>query len=181
MRKVAVFGNAGGGKSTLAKQLAEVTRLPLFSIDVITYREGTYRPDNAITQEEYQKLHADLLSQEQWIIDGFDSIDLIWARFAVADTLVYVDLPLITHFTWITKRLIKGLFRNPEGWPVNTPLWRSTMSGYRVLRRCHRHLTPKYRRYVAAAVSSKRVCHLRSPAQIRAFLRAVRREYQGVR
>jgi adenylate kinase family enzyme len=30
MRKVAVFGNAGGGKSTLARGLAEVTGLPLY-------------------------------------------------------------------------------------------------------------------------------------------------------
>jgi nicotinamide riboside kinase len=30
MKRVAVFGNASGGKSTLARQLAELTRLPLF-------------------------------------------------------------------------------------------------------------------------------------------------------
>ena len=29
MKKVAVFGNAGGGKSTLARRVAELTRLPL--------------------------------------------------------------------------------------------------------------------------------------------------------
>lgn len=28
MHRVAVFGNAGGGKSTLSKRLAEITRLP---------------------------------------------------------------------------------------------------------------------------------------------------------
>jgi shikimate kinase len=31
MKKVAVFGNAGGGKSTLARRVAEPTRLPLFT------------------------------------------------------------------------------------------------------------------------------------------------------
>ena len=40
MRKVAVFGNAGGGKSTLARQLAEVTRLPLYPLDTIQYKPG---------------------------------------------------------------------------------------------------------------------------------------------
>ena len=29
MKKIAVFGNAGGGKSTLARELAELTSLPL--------------------------------------------------------------------------------------------------------------------------------------------------------
>jgi adenylate kinase family enzyme len=37
MRRVAVFGNAGGGKSTLARQLASITRLPLHSLDTIKY------------------------------------------------------------------------------------------------------------------------------------------------
>jgi adenylate kinase family enzyme len=62
MRKVAVFGDAGGGKSTLARQLAEVTRLPLFPIDVIKHRARSYAPGNAVTPHEYERFHADLLT-----------------------------------------------------------------------------------------------------------------------
>ena len=40
MKRVAVFGNAGGGKSTLAKRLSEMTKLPLHPIDLIQYRPG---------------------------------------------------------------------------------------------------------------------------------------------
>jgi adenylate kinase family enzyme len=40
MRKVAVFGNTGGGKSTLASRLAEVTGLPLHPLDRIEYKAG---------------------------------------------------------------------------------------------------------------------------------------------
>jgi hypothetical protein len=40
MRKVAVFGNAGGGKSTLARRLAEVTGLPLYHLDRIQFNAG---------------------------------------------------------------------------------------------------------------------------------------------
>lgn len=40
MKKVAVFGNAGGGKSTLARHLAELTGLPLYPLDLIQYRVG---------------------------------------------------------------------------------------------------------------------------------------------
>ena len=180
MRKVAVFGNAGGGKSTLARQLAKLTGLSLYPIDIIKYREGKYRAGSAVPQEEYVKMHADLLSRDQWIIDGFDSVALAWERFAAADTLVYVDLPLLTHFRWVTKRLLGGLFRNPEGWPENSPVWSSTLSSYRVLWLCHRRLTPRYRQLVADASSSKRIHHLKSPTEMKAFLQAVEQEQQGV-
>jgi len=176
MRKVAVFGNAGGGKSTLARRLAAVTGLPLYPIDIIKYPEGDYLAGDAATHDEYVKIHADLLNRDQWIIDGFDSVALAWERFAAADTLVYVDLPLLTHGRWVTKRLVKGLFRNPQGWPENSPLWSSTLSGYRVVGRCHRYLTPKYRQLVAEASSSKRVHHLKSPREMAAFLQAVKKE-----
>nr|WP_242032981.1 hypothetical protein [Coleofasciculus sp. FACHB-129] len=40
MKKVAVFGNAGGGKSTLSKRLSEITGLPLHVLDKIQYQAG---------------------------------------------------------------------------------------------------------------------------------------------
>ena len=172
MKRVAVFGNAGGGKSTLAKRLAELTHLPLYSIDMMQFKAG----GDAVPHDEYLKVHADLLRREQWIIDGFGCVSSAWERFAAADTLVYVDLSLLTHYRWVTKRFIKGLFVLPEGWPDNSPMWSSTLSSYRVLPLCHRHLTPRYRQLVADAAASKRVHHLRSAAQVRSFLEAVRTE-----
>jgi hypothetical protein len=124
MKKVAVFGNTGGGKSTLARRVAELTE-----------------------------------------------------RFAVADTLIHVDLPLLTHCRWVTKRLVKGMFVTPEGWPEDSPIWSSTMNSYRVLWLYHRHLTPRYRQLVADAASTKQVHHLASPAEMRAFLEVIEQQH----
>ena len=183
MRKVAVFGNAGGGKSTLARGLAEITRLPLHVIDMIQF-QGRYRPDatdgGKIPHEAYLRIHTDLISRDRWIIDGFESVALAWERFAAADTLVYVDLPVLTHYRFVTKRLLKGLFRNPPGWPENSPLWSSTLDSYRVIGRCHRSLTPKYRQLVTEASASKRVHHLKSPGEMQAFLAAVGQEHESL-
>jgi adenylate kinase family enzyme len=35
MEKIAVFGNTGGGKSTLSKKLSEILDLPLYALDKI--------------------------------------------------------------------------------------------------------------------------------------------------
>ena len=166
MKKVAIFGNTGGGKSTLARQLAEATGLPLYSLDKIQYEPGGRK----VPHDEYLDAHADLLKQDAWIIDGFGGVSSAWERFSVADTLIYVDLPLLTHTIWVTKRLIKGLFVNPEGWPENSPIVKSTLKSYRVLWLCHRKLTPAYRQLVSDSIDTKQVHHLRSPHAIRRFL-----------
>ena len=175
MKRVAVFGNAGGGKSTLARRLADLTRLPLYPLDMIQFRAG----GGEVPREEYLKAHADLLRRDAWIIDGFGCVTSAWERFSIADTLVYVDLPLVTHHWFVTKRLIKGLVATPEGWPENSPIWRSSMNSYKVLWLCHRGLTPRYRQLVAAEAASKRVHHVKSRAEISAFLDAIKREYQA--
>jgi adenylate kinase family enzyme len=175
MRKVAVFGNTGGGKSTLARRLAETTGLPLYPLDKIQFRAG----GDQVPHAEYLKLHAELLQRDRWVIDGFGCLVSAWERFAAADTLVYIDLPLLTHSRWVTKRFVKSLVRAPEGWPENSPMWSSTLNSYRVLWSCHRRLTPRYRQLVADASASKRVHHLKSPAQMQAFLQAVAREHQS--
>ena len=172
MRKVAVFGNAGGGKSTLARKLAELTSLPLYPLDMIQYRAG----GGEVPRDEYLRAHAELLRREAWIIDGYGCRKSAWERFASADTLVYIDLPLITHFRWVTKRLLKGIFVTPEGWPEGSPIISSTIQSYRVLWLCHRHLTPKYRDLVSEAAGSKRVHHLRTAAEMGAFLKTIELE-----
>ncbi len=172
MRKVAVFGNAGGGKSTLARRLAELTRIPLYVVDMMQYRPG----GAAVPHEEFLKAHAEVLQRDAWIIDGYGSVKLAWERFSAADTLVYVNLPFFVHFLWITKRLLKGLFVTPPGWPKDSPVISSSLSSYRVLWLCHRHLTPKYRALVSEVKARKRVHHLRSAREMRAFLDAARQE-----
>ena len=56
MKRVAVFGNAGGGKSTLAKRLAELTHIPLYPLDMIQYRPGGGKAPH----DEYLKTHTEL-------------------------------------------------------------------------------------------------------------------------
>ena len=172
MKKVAVFGNAGGGKSTLARRLAALTGLPLHVIDMMQFRAG----GAAVPHEAYLAAHAELIGRDEWIIDGFGSVASAWERFALADTLIHVDLPVPTHYWWVTKRLVKGLFASPKGWPEGSPLWASSLSSYRVVWGCHRTLTPRYRALLAEAAGRKRVHHLRSPGEIRVFLQTVERE-----
>lgn len=172
MKRVAIFGNAGGGKSTLARELAAITGLPLYMIDKLKFRPG----GAAVPHEEYLRLHAEVVARDAWIIDGFESVKLAWERFEAADTLIHVDLPLAVHAWWVTKRLVQGLFVNPAGWPEDSPIISSSIQSYRVLWPCHTRLTPKYRSYTSEVAQRKRVFHLRSGRQLRQFLADIKHE-----
>jgi hypothetical protein len=56
-------------------------------------------------------------------------------------------------------------------------MWRSTMNSYKVAWLCHRRMTPRYRQLIADVAGSKRVHHVKSPAEIADFLNEIRREH----
>ena len=169
MKKVAVFGNTGGGKSTLSQKLAEITNLPLYPLDLIQYEVG----GKEVKYQDYRQSHARIINSEKWIVDGFGSMETLWQRLEAADTLIYLDLPLPIHFFWVTKRLIKSIFKKPEGWPENSPILKSTFNCYRNLWLCHTRLTPKYREYITKASQIKQVYHLKSRSDISGFFKAI--------
>jgi adenylate kinase family enzyme len=172
MDKVAVFGNAGGGKSTLSKRLAEITGLPIVALDRLQFRPG----GDEVPYADYKAAHDQLLQQPQWIIDGYGSLETVWQRLDVADTLVYIDMPVLQHYWWVTKRCLKGFVVPPEGWPEHSPLLKGTLNSYYTVWLCNKKLTPKYREYVNQAKASKRVYHLQSPEQVKLFYQIIELE-----
>ena len=119
MRKVVVFGNAGGGKSALSRRLAEITGLPLYTLDIIQFPGGRYRPEvkdgGKIPDDEYLTLHHDILTRDQWIVDGYGSLSSTWERLSVADTLVYIDLPIPCTLLGSHKAFRHGSVPESEG------------------------------------------------------------------
>ncbi|MBD2436671.1 adenylate kinase [Nostoc sp. FACHB-110] len=172
MKKVAVFGNAGGGKSTLSKRLSELTGLPLHVLDKIQYQPGGVQ----VSDEEYQHAHQQILTADRWIIDGFGSMETLWPRLNEADTLIFIDLPLYVHGWWVTKRFITGYLKPPEGWPQNSPILKSSLTSYRVLWLCHKYLTPRYREYIEQVKSTKNVYHISSTKDISQFFESIEKD-----
>jgi hypothetical protein len=51
-----------------------------------------------VAHEGYLEAHAEPLARDQWIIDDFGCVTSAWERFAAADTLIYIDRPLLNHY-----------------------------------------------------------------------------------
>ncbi len=102
MNKVMIIGNGGGGKTTLAFQVAEAHGLPLLEIDTIQFHSGWARTAESEVRQAIQTVHA----TDRWLIDGFGPWDQIEERARLADTIIFVDHPIWVHFWWACERQI---------------------------------------------------------------------------
>ena len=88
MRRVAIIGSGGAGKSTLARKLGEITGLPVVHLDREYWRPGwTETP-----KPEWRARVEQLVRGEEWIIDG-NFGGTMEIRLAAADTVVLLDFP----------------------------------------------------------------------------------------
>ncbi|WP_461517523.1 P-loop NTPase family protein [Porticoccus sp.] len=132
MNKIAVFGKPGSGKSTLSKNLASVTGIKLYPLDSIVYKSN----GEMVDRKTYDSEHEKILSSDSWIIDGFGPMESFYNRLDAADTLIYIDLPYFFSYWFVTKRLLKGMFVKPEGWPEGSSVLKGTVQSYKTLRLC---------------------------------------------
>ncbi len=104
MKRVAIVGNAGGGKSTLGRRLAEQYGLPFFSVDQIQWLPGWVQADEGVVTRKLDEV----ATTERWIVDGWGPWPSIERRLATADTIIFVDLPLWMHFWLAAERQISA-------------------------------------------------------------------------
>jgi adenylate kinase family enzyme len=114
MKRVAIVGCSGAGKSLLAIKLGEMTGLPVIHLDREYWRPGWKEP----TRFEWIEHVMELAKGERWIIDGNYSgtMDI---RFEVCDTIVFMDYPRNVCLMRVLKRVLRYYGRRrpdmPEG------------------------------------------------------------------
>jgi adenylate kinase family enzyme len=112
MRRIHITGNAGSGKTTLARKLGEITGLEVHGLDAVVWQPGWKKT----SLERRRELEHELIALESWIIEGVSSI----VRDA-ADTVVFLDVSP-WHATWrCAKRNLPYLFRSRPGLPEDCP------------------------------------------------------------
>jgi adenylate kinase family enzyme len=88
VRKVAVIGSGGAGKSTFARRLGEQTGLPVVHLDQLYWHPGWVETPG----EAWRELQRNLVEGEAWILDGNYGATLD-IRLSAAETVVFFDFP----------------------------------------------------------------------------------------
>jgi adenylate kinase family enzyme len=168
MRRIAIVGSGGAGKSTLARRLGAVTGLPVIHLDREFWRPGWVRPSDA----EWDARLAELLAGEAWILDGNFSRTME-RRFAEADTIVLLDPPTIVCMWRALRRATLGRSRRRADLAEGCSE-RIDLEFLRWVWRFRRKQIPKIERHLAALVGGQRIEILRSDADVEAFLERAR-------
>lgn len=105
MKKIAIIGSGGAGKSTLAQILGKKLKLPVYHLDAIHWQPGWV----PMSREKFIKETEKILEGDNWIIDGNygSTMDL---RLQQADTVIFLHYGTIRCLYGITKRRI--MYRN---------------------------------------------------------------------
>lgn len=112
-QRIAIIGNAAGGKSRLARRLGTRLDLPVHVVDDVQWLPG-WKP---APLPDVARAHDEWLAGGRWIIDGWGAWDLLERRFLAADVVILVDLPLTRHVMWAARRHVNVVLGRSEGWP----------------------------------------------------------------
>jgi len=166
MKKIAVFGKPGSGKSTLSKNLAAKTDIQLLQLDSIVYEKN----GDLVDRQIYDQKHGKIIACSSWIIDGIGPLGSFHQRLAAADTLVYIDLPYFVSYWLVTKRLLKGLFIKPEGWPDGSSILKGTLQSYKMLKFCPTFWNDEFLQKLKEVSTNKSLYVIRSIAELNSFI-----------
>jgi adenylate kinase family enzyme len=171
MKKILIIGSSGAGKSVLSRRLHEVMRLPVIHLDKHYWRPGWTDPP----KEEWQKRIAELLQQDEWIMDG-NFGGTLEQRLKACDTVVFLDLP--RHVcTWrVLKRVLNSYGRTrsdladgcPEHLDVPFLIWVWNFP---------KRSRPKVLERIEKVSDQVRIYRLKNNREVEAFVTAIKTKY----
>jgi adenylate kinase family enzyme len=178
VRRVSVVGTSGSGKSTVARQLADILGVPHLELDAVHHQPG-WEP---LPTDEFRRIVAARAAGDCWVIDGnYGRVrDLVWAR---ADTVVWLDLPKRTVMRQVIWRTLRRVALRRELWNGNRERWQNFFTWDPeqsvISWAWHKH-APDRARYAAAAASPAnahlRFIRLTSRRDVARFLAEARSE-----
>ncbi|HBF32398.1 adenylate kinase [Rhizobium sp.] len=170
MARIVILGNAGGGKSTLARKLSAKRGLQHIEIDRFLWEEGWVLTPSDV----YAVKHERAISEDAWVLDGLGSMDSIPARVARATEIILIDMPLWMHFWLAADRQMEWMSGTLEHAPGGMCAMPPTRELFRTIRDVDQGWMPTIREICAdAKARGKSFVQLCSVDDLNAFTKAI--------
>jgi adenylate kinase family enzyme len=167
VRRIAVIGPGGAGKTLVSRELGRRLGLPVVHLDRVFWRAGWVAPD----RDAWVRAHREALAAEAWIADGnFDST--LAERLVWADTVVLLDPPPLLCLWRVVWRSVRWRGRRRPDLPSdcyegpNVAFWTYVL-------RYRKTQLPGVLQQLRRVGPEKRVVILRSRPDVRRFLAGV--------
>lgn len=167
MKKISIIGSGGSGKSTLAKNLAAKLGIKVYHLDALFWKPGWVESEPALWRATQESLCA----QNEWILEGNygNTLDV---RLKHSDTIIFLDINKYLCLLRAVWRSIKyyGETRPDmaegckEQFDLNFAKWILDYPNSR---------KPKILELLSSLPSEKKVIILRSPSDVKKFLRSM--------
>lgn len=168
--RIAIVGTSGSGKTTLGEQAARRLHCPYIDLDALHW-EANWTP--ADPQVFHQRV-SQAIQGSAWIVGGnYRAVrDLVWPR---ANTLVWLDYPLLLVLWRQFWRVLRRVIRQEELWSGNRETWRGQFMSRDSLFLWAIKTHPRHRRDYPRLLALPeyqhlQVHHLKSPRQTQAWL-----------
>ena len=115
-RRWLVIGSGGAGKSTLAREMGEVLRLPVVHLDREFWNPGWVETP----KEQWAKRVAELSAEPEWIMDG-NYGGTMDHRMDRADAVVLLDLHPLQCLSGVLRRRLASMRRPRPDLPADCP------------------------------------------------------------
>lgn len=173
-RRVVLQGISGSGKTTLGRTLAAALDVPFVETDALVHGPGWAETGDA----ELRDLLSPTVESEGWVLDSDYRRKLGTYVMEHADTVVWLDLPLLVCLHRLWRRTHGRIRRREELWNGNRESWRSAFWGCESLFvwAMRKHLAQGRQLHELLArpeLAHLEVVRLRTPGAVESWLRAV--------
>lgn len=118
--RIAVVGNSGSGKTSLAAAVSARLGCEHIELDSIHHLEN-WTP---IDRQAMREIVTDRIRAESWVIDGNYGTLVQDLVFAAADTVVWLDLPRWRVMSRVVRRTLGRILTRRELWNGNREQFR---------------------------------------------------------
>ncbi len=101
MKRIAIIGSGGAGKSTFAMALGERLHLPVHHLDALYWKPGWVESDRS----EWTALQDELCAGSEWILDGNYGSTMA-LRLRACDTVIFLDMNRFRCMFRVIKRYL---------------------------------------------------------------------------